>query len=68
MELVTFESQQQEIKTSLVRTPSVNTKNKKRGRKQIYTSKSVPFNTSIPEEAVSEVKNAIESIKKKYKI
>lgn len=37
------------------------------GRKQVYTSKCVPFTSSIPAEAIEEVKLFITAVRNKYK-
>lgn len=69
MELVTF--QEQEQSTPITTASTVVTAKKTRkpggGRKQIYTSKCVPYNTSIPSEALEELNIFIKALKAKYK-
>jgi len=69
MELVTF--QEQEQTTQMTAASTVVTAKKIRkpggGRKQIYTSKCVPYNTSIPSEALEELNIFIKALKAKYK-
>lgn len=69
MELVTF--QEQEQSTPITTASTVVTAKKPRkpggGRKQIYTSRCVPYNTSIPSEALEELNIFIKALKAKYK-
>lgn len=68
MKLVTFETNntdqnsndQTQIKVSKKRKPGA-------GRKPIYTSRSVSFSTSIPKEAVDELREVVNTLKAKYR-
>ena len=67
----TFESFFQDEQPQEVATPVLVKTVKKRkagaGRKQVYTSKCVPFTSSIPAEAIEEVKLFITAVRNKYK-
>ena len=69
MELVTFQEQDQQ--TLITAASTVVTAKKPRkpggGRKQIYTSKCVPYNTSMPSEALEELNIFVKALKAKYK-
>jgi hypothetical protein len=67
MELVVFqnsninqENKQPQIKVAKKRKPGA-------GRKTIYTSRSVSFSTSVPQEAINELKEIVDTLKAKYK-
>ena len=65
MELVTFQTETQPETTAQ---PVVAKKRKAGGgRKQMYTSKCVPFATSIPQEALPLLKEFTKSLKAQYK-
>lgn len=69
MELVTFQEQEQSRPITTASTVVTAKKPRKPGggRKQIYTSKCVPYNTSIPSEALEELNIFIKALKAKYK-
>lgn len=67
MDLVVFQNpnmdqqtQQPQIKVARKRKPGA-------GRKPVYTSRSVSFSTSIPQEAVDELREMVNTLKAKYK-
>lgn len=65
MELVTFQT---EVQPETTAQPVVAKKRKAGGgRKQMYTSKCVPFATSIPQEAIPALKEFTKSLKAQYK-
>lgn len=64
MELVTFNQAAQILTTTIA------TKRKRKpgaGRKQLYTSKCVTYATSMPSEALDELKVFVTALKAKYK-
>ena len=74
MELVTFdkiiENIELELENDVVSTPPIKVRKARKvgsGRKQLYTSKCVPFVASVPLEAIDELKDFTINLKAKYK-
>ena len=62
-----FEDEQPQEVATPVLVKAVKKRKAGAGRKQVYTSKCVPFTSSIPAEAIEEVKLFITAVRHKYR-